>query len=103
MSGATKRAILRWIHLIATIPVLGFIYDDPAKTLEYIDAPRYIFGPILLLTGYWMYAGAVFAVIAVALWLAAYYLGGFGAALLSQILLLIGRKIWLTIRARQSQ
>jgi hypothetical protein len=50
-----------------------------------------------------MYAGAVFAVIAVALWLAAYYLGGFGAALLSQVLLLIGRRIWLTIRARQSQ
>jgi hypothetical protein len=103
MSGATKRAILRWIHLVATIPLLGIIYGDLAEVQQYINAPRYIFVPILLLTGYWMYAGVIFAVLAAGAWLAAFYLAGFGGALLSQIVLLIGRKIWLILRARQSK
>ncbi len=50
-----------------------------------------------------MYAGVVFAVIGVALWLGAYRLSGFGAALLSQVVLFIARKIWLVIRARQAR
>ncbi len=97
-----KRSILRWIHLIATIPVLGFVYGDPAEVQQYINEPRYIFVPVLILTGYWMYAGVVVAILGAALWLGAFYLSGFGAALLSQIVLLIGRKIWLVVRARQS-
>ena len=50
-----------------------------------------------------MYAGVVFAVIGVALWLAAYRLSGLGAALLTQVALFIARKIWLVIRARRSK
>ncbi len=57
----------------------------------------------MMLSGYWMYAGVVFAVIGVALWLGAYRLSGFGAALLSQVVLFIARKIWLVIRARQAR
>jgi hypothetical protein len=41
-------------------------------------------------------------VIGVAVWLGAYRLSGIGAAILSQVALFIGRKIWLVIRARQS-
>jgi thiosulfate reductase cytochrome b subunit len=100
MSNATKRSILRWVHLILTIPILGYIYQ-PAKDVEqYAGGVRYIFVPVMILSGYWMYAGAVFAVIGVAVWLGAYRLSGFGAALLSQIALFIARKIWLVTRAR---
>lgn len=42
---------------------------------------RYIFVPVVILAGYWMYSGAVFAITGVALWLGAYRLSGFGAAL----------------------
>jgi hypothetical protein len=48
-----------------------------------------------------MYAGAVFAIIGVALWLAAIYLSGYGAAILSLAALFIARKIWLVIQARR--
>lgn len=50
-----------------------------------------------------MYAGEIFAIIGVALWLGALYLSGYGAALLSLVTLLIARKIWLVIHARQSK
>ena len=102
MNSSTKRSILRWFHLVLTIPLLGYIYGAPADVQQYAGAARFIFVPTLILSGYWMYAGAVFAIIGVAAWLGAIYLSGFGAALLSQVALFIARKIWLVIRARQS-
>jgi hypothetical protein len=102
MSGAVQRAILRWLHLVATIPVLGIIYGDPAETQQYINAPRYVFVPVLILTGYWMYAGAVLAVLGAATWLGVSHFFGFGPALLSQIGLLIAWKIWSKMRAPQT-
>ena len=103
MNAATKRTILRWIHLVLAIPILGFIYEPASEAQQYADGVRYLFVPVVMLAGYWMYAGAIFAVIAVAAWLGAFKLAGFGAALLSQVVLLIARKIWLVIRARQSK
>jgi hypothetical protein len=101
ISSATKRSILRWAHLIFTIPILGYIYGEPSDVQQYAGGARYIFVPVVILAGYWMYAGVIFAIIGVALWLSAYRLSGFGAALLSQIALFIGRKILLVILARQ--
>ncbi len=103
MSNATKRAILRWIHLILTIPILGYIYGEPSEVQQYASAARFVFVPVIILSGFWMYAGVVFAIIGVALWLGAIYLSGVGAAILSQVALFIARKIWLVIRARQSE
>lgn len=103
MNASIKRAILRWIHLVATIPVLGYIYEPPAEVQQYVDGPRYIFVPLLILTGYWMYAGVIFAILGTALWLGDFYLSEFGTALLGQIALLIGRKIWLAVLARQAK
>jgi hypothetical protein len=100
---ATKRAILRWVHLIFTIPILGYIYGEPSDVQQYVGAARFIFVPVVMLAGYWMYADVIFAILGVALWLGAYRLSGFGAALLSQIALFIARKIWLVIGARQSK
>ena len=103
ISIATKRTILRCIHLILSIPILGYIYGEPAEVQQYADGARYIFVPLIILSGYWMYAGVVFAIIGVALWLGTYYLAGYGAALLSQVALFIARKIWLVMRARSAK
>jgi thiosulfate reductase cytochrome b subunit len=103
MSNATKRAILRWIHLVLAIPIVGYLYSPFAELPNYAGVVRYIAFPVILLSGLWMYAGAIFAVIAVGAWLGAYQLSGYGAAVLSLIALLIARKIWLMIRARQSK
>jgi hypothetical protein len=102
MKNATKRSILRWLHLVATIPVLGYIYEPAAEVQQYVDGPRYIFVPLLVVTGYWMYAGAYLAILGVVVWVGAYWLSGFGTALLGQISLLIALKAWRVIRARRS-
>jgi hypothetical protein len=103
MNNATKRSILRWIHLVFTIPTLGYIYGLPAEVQQYAAAVRLVFVPVIILSGYWMYSGALFAVIGVAVWLGAYHLSGYGAAVLSQVVLFIARKIRLVIRARRSK
>jgi hypothetical protein len=50
-----------------------------------------------------MYARPLFALIGVAVWLGTCQLFGYGVAILSLVVLLIARKIWLVIRARQSK
>ena len=103
MTNATKRSILRWIHIVFSIPILGYIYSPFEEIPNYAPAVRFVFVPVLVLSGFWMYSGVVFAIIGVAVWLGAYYLSGIGAAILSQVALFIARKTWLVIRARQSK
>ena len=99
----TKRSILRWLHLVLAIPILGYIYSPFEEIPKYASATRFVFVPIIMLAGYWMYAGVLFAIIGVAVWLGAYRLSGVGAAILGQVVLFIARKIWLVIRARRSK
>ncbi len=103
IKAATKRSILRVIHLVLGIPILGYIYSPFAELPNYAAVTRFVFAPVIILAGYWMYAGVVFAVIGVALWLGAYRVSGVGAAIVSQAALFIARKVWLVIRARRSK
>jgi hypothetical protein len=100
ISNVTKRSILRWIHLIVGIPIIGYVYSPFAELPNYAPVVRFVFVPAIILAGYWMYAGVIFAVIGVAVWLGAIRLSGVGAAILSQVALFIARKSWLVIRAR---
>ncbi len=103
ISSATKRSILRCVHLILSIPILGYIYSQPSEVAQYAGAVRFVFVPVIILSGFWMYSGVFFAILGVALWLGAFYLFGIGAAILGQVALFIARKIWLMIRARRSK
>jgi hypothetical protein len=103
ISNATKRSILRCIHLIFSIPILGYIYSPFEEIPKYAGAVRFVFVPVIVLSGFWMYSGVFFAIIGVAVWLGAYYVSGLVAAVLSQVALFIARKIWLVIRARRSK
>ena len=85
ISSATKRSILRWIHLVFTIPILGYVYSPFEELPNYAPLVRFVFVPVLILSGFWMYAGVFFALIGVALWLGTYYLSGYGAAILSLV------------------
>ena len=100
---ATKRSLLRWIHLLFSIPILGYIYGPVSEVQPYAGAVRSVFVPVIILSGFWMYSGVVFAIIGVALWLGTLQLSGYGAAILGQVALFIARKIWLVIRARRSK
>lgn len=102
MTNAGKRSILRWTHIVLSIPILSYIYGPISDVQQYAGAVRFVFVPIILLSGFWMYAGVLFAIIGVALWLGGYCLFGFWGGVLSQVALFIGRKIWLATRARRS-
>jgi len=103
ISAATKRSILRWIHIIVTIPIFGYIYGPVSEVEQYAVAVRFVFVPVMVLSGLWMYSGIVFAVIGVVALLGTYQLFGFNWAVLSIIALFLARKIWMAIRARQSR
>jgi len=100
---ANKRSILRWVHLIFAIPILGYIYSPFEEIPNYASAVRFVFVPVMVLSGLWMYAGVPFAIIAVAVWVGSYLVSGVGAAVLGQVVLFIARKIWLVMRARRSK
>lgn len=102
ISRATTRTVLRWVHLVLAIPILGYIYSPFEEIPKYASATRFVFVPIIMLAGYWMYAGVLFAIIGVAVWLSAYRLSGVGAAILCQVALFIARKIFMVIRARKT-
>mgnify|MGYP001557378266 FL=1 len=57
MNDAVKRAILRSIHLLFSIPILGYIYSPFEKIPLYAPATRYFFVPVLVLSGLWMWKG----------------------------------------------
>jgi hypothetical protein len=57
MKEATKRSILRWIHLVFSIPIFGYIYSPFDKIPNYAPATRYVFVPVLVLAGLWMWKG----------------------------------------------
>lgn len=71
MNQGTKRSILRWIHIILSIPILGYIYGPPSDVQQYADGVRFIFVPAKILSGFGMYSGVFFAIIGGALWLGA--------------------------------
>ena len=59
MSFPSQRTFFRWIHLIVSIPILGYIYSPFEKLPDYAPATRFVFLPIMVLTGLWMWKGHV--------------------------------------------
>jgi hypothetical protein len=59
MNTATQRSIFRWIHLIFSIPILGYIYSPFEKLPGYAPTTRFVFLPVMVLSGLWMWKGHV--------------------------------------------
>jgi len=57
MSQGTKRWILRTIHIVFSIPIIGYIYSPFDKIPGYATPTRYFFVPVLVLSGLWMWKG----------------------------------------------
>lgn len=57
MSPATRRSILRWIHIVFSIPIFGYVYSPFEEIPKYAGPTRYVFLPVLALTGLWMWKG----------------------------------------------
>jgi hypothetical protein len=59
MNETTKRSIFRWIHIIFGIPIFGYIYSPFDQVPNYAPATRFVFVPVLALSGLWMWKGHV--------------------------------------------
>jgi len=59
MKDATKRSILRWIHIVFAIPIIGYIYSPFEEIPNYAPAVRFVFLPVMVLSGFWMWKGHV--------------------------------------------
>ena len=59
MNQATKRSILRWIHIVFSIPIIGYIYSPFENIPQYAPLVRFVFLPLLVLSGLWMWKGHV--------------------------------------------
>lgn len=57
MKEVTQRPIVRWVHIIFSIPVLGYIYSPFDEIPKYAARVRFVVVPVMLLSGLWMWKG----------------------------------------------
>jgi predicted tellurium resistance membrane protein TerC len=57
MKDATKRSIARWIHIVFSIPIIGYVYSPFAELPNYAPVVRFVAIPVLAMTGLWMWKG----------------------------------------------
>ena len=59
MKETTRRSIFRSVHLVLSIPIIGYIYSPFDVIPDYAPATRFVFFPAMLLSGLWMWKGHV--------------------------------------------
>jgi hypothetical protein len=59
MNQGITRTILRSIHIVVSIPIYGYIYSPFDKLPQYAHPTRFVFFPVMVLTGLWMWKGHV--------------------------------------------
>ena len=57
MKDVTQRSIVRAIHLVLAIPIIGYIYSPFDVIPDYAFPTRFIFLPAMVLSGLWMWKG----------------------------------------------
>jgi len=53
-----QRTIFRWIHIVLSIPIVGYIYSPFDQIPNYANKVRFFFVPMMVLTGLWMWKGS---------------------------------------------
>jgi hypothetical protein len=49
-----RRELSRWIHIVFSIPILGYIYSPFEEIPKYASRVRFVVVPVMLLSGFWM-------------------------------------------------
>jgi hypothetical protein len=49
--------IVRWTHIILSIPIIGYIYSPFEAIPIYAPVTRFVFLPVMLISGLWMWKG----------------------------------------------
>jgi len=56
---ATKRSLVRCMHIVFSIPILGYIYSPFEELPKYAGRVRFVVVPVMLLSGFRMWKGHV--------------------------------------------
>jgi thiosulfate reductase cytochrome b subunit len=59
VKASTERKIIRWMHIILSIPIVGFIYGPVSTIPQAVTAVRFVLFPMVILSGLWMWKGSV--------------------------------------------
>jgi hypothetical protein len=57
MKAATERKIIRWVHIIGSIPIIGYIYGPVKNFPHAVSAIRWVLFPVIVLSGLWLWQG----------------------------------------------
>ncbi|MEQ1676229.1 MAG: hypothetical protein ABL876_06000 [Chitinophagaceae bacterium] len=57
MKAATERKIIRWIHLVGSIPVIGLIYGPVRNFPKAVLAIQWLLFPLIVVSGFWLWKG----------------------------------------------
>ena len=57
MKNPISRVIIRRIHIVFAIPIVGYVYSPFALLPSYAPLTRYVFLPTMMLSGLWMWKG----------------------------------------------
>jgi hypothetical protein len=57
MKAATKRKIIRWVHILISIPIVGLIYGPVQNFPRAVFAIKWFFFPLVILSGLWLWKG----------------------------------------------
>ncbi len=59
MTSATERKIIRWLHILASLPIVGYIYGPIADKPHPAFIVKAILFPAIVLSGIWMWKGQI--------------------------------------------
>jgi hypothetical protein len=57
MKDFRQRAIMRWLHIVASVPIAGYIYGPVADIPRAAFTVKWVIVPVVVLSGMWMWKG----------------------------------------------
>jgi len=57
MKAAMERKIIRWIHIIGSIPIIGMIYGPVRNYPEAMLLIQWVLFPLIVFSGFWLWKG----------------------------------------------
>jgi len=57
MKASTERKVIRWFHILASIPVIGLIYGPVSEFPQAVNMIRWVIFPLIVMSGFWLWLG----------------------------------------------
>lgn len=59
MKASTERKLVRWLHIIFSIPIIGYIYGPVKQIPQAVLAIQWVLLPSIVFSGIWLWKGHV--------------------------------------------